>query len=564
MTLFFSVVVVLFLLAFLVGLRFFSNSESWDRDCRWARALFPAASLFFILIVAGNIGLEPQQNWNAARIAPSVALAKGFTFYASQSDGPILGTHYGPVKALLYMPATLGRTPTEVIVIAGVLNFLVMALPLLYLSLSAVRWRIGQERIIALYGFLFAAGSLYFLDSTHYMVAWVHVDAPAVGLALVSCVILIRTGGSTPSTRQMIGAALAASLSVWSKQSEIFLVPGQLLYLWLAHGRGPAIRYLGIVAGLGGLVSLVFLGLFGFQETWFNLVVIPAGQPVTSDLALIAGSSIDLILGGSLFLLIVAAGVMISRASLNSPLDLEDRRLWWRTEDWSLLLLVALCLLPISVMAPLKTGGAVNSQHSHYFLIAAASAVLIRFATTALASAGSRAARRLLFLVALVSTLLLSQGVSAVFDLPKIYDNKQEALFRLLHGDLHQVTASVTSANVYQDRAKPLLTQLQTQTENLYAPWSPLPALMAKDQLNHFEYSLYDRALAGVAVNQEHFLRYVPQHIRFVLYDTTYLEFFTVRRYLPEFSQQVVLPELPGWIVCLRPDDPILRETPSR
>ena len=122
----------------------------------------------------------------------------------------------------------------------------------------------------------------------------------------------------------------------------------------------------------------------------------------------------------------------------------------------------------------------------------------------------------------------------------------------------------MTPANVFRDRHNSLLTLLQTQSENLYAPWSPLPALMAKGQLYHFEYSLYDRALAGVAADQEHFLRYVPRHIRFVLYDTTYLEFFTIQHYLPEFNQQLTLPELPGRIVCLRPDDPILREMPSR
>ncbi len=52
----------------------------------------------------------------------------------------------------------------------------------------------------------------------------------------------------------------------------------------------------------------------------------------------------------------------------------------------------------------------------------------------------------------------------------------------------------------------------------VYFPWYPLPCLMGEGQLYHFSYGVFDRELAGRPLREEHFLKYVPPHSKYICF----------------------------------------------
>ncbi len=74
---------------------------------------------------------------------------------------------------------------------------------------------------------------------------------------------------------------------------------------------------------------------------------------------------------------------------------------------------------------------------------------------------------------------------------------------------------------------------------------------------------MFDRELAGFPVTEKHFREGIPQAPKYI--GIFYHESEFVSRYLPEFSREIDVPELPEWRILVRDNDPDAleqRETP--
>jgi hypothetical protein len=83
----------------------------------------------------------------------------------------------------------------------------------------------------------------------------------------------------------------------------------------------------------------------------------------------------------------------------------------------------------------------------------------------------------------------------------------------------------------------------------VYYPWQPLATLLAEGRLYHFDYALMDRFIGGYEPTPEHLRANLPPRMRWIAANGRVWTF----HYFPEFSQEVQLPELPGWVVRTRP-----------
>src|SRR3954468_16004070 len=91
------------------------------------------AAIGVVLFIWSAACLVPSVPWNAARIAPSFALAYGLPIYALRDSGAQLGWAYGPVFPLWYMPVTLTSNPTVALMLSALVNVLTLLLPVLLL-----------------------------------------------------------------------------------------------------------------------------------------------------------------------------------------------------------------------------------------------------------------------------------------------------------------------------------------------------------------------------------------------------------------------------------------------
>ncbi|MCP4654673.1 MAG: hypothetical protein GY856_04545 [bacterium] len=462
--------------------------------------------------------MMPHWDWNGARVAPSVALASGYDLYYGPDRGPIMSTLYGPVKALCYLPAAWASTPTAAIMIAGALNVGFILLPLLLIQLAGGRGE-TRPRIAAWAGFLFAAGALLDLRATRYMATKVHVDAPAVGLGLLSCLVLM-TAAERPGHRRLAVAAGLAVLAAWTKQVEAPLIAAQAVYLGVAYGRWTALRFLAWGLALGTLVSLVFVAGFGFDAMLFNIVTLPARHPWQGGWTWLLLSLVELAIQSSPFLLIILLALRAMRHGARGVKPRIGASL--RDFPWTLLVLVALFLAPTSVVGRTIIGGDENSYYSLYYLLAAASLILARIDWTGPSEAGRRIGARVLYLLAL-GALCLAPDLEIPRHLWQLRDNPQEQAYEFA-------------------RANP---------GKAYFPWNPLSTLMAEGELYHFDYNVYDRRLAGFKPTDAHFRAHIPPEMQYVLFHENAHD-QRVLAFLPEFGREIELAELPDWIVYTR------------
>ena len=501
--------------------------RSWPLADRRAATLLPAAFVILAWLYGGWIARMPITEWSAARVTTSVAFATGHPLYSPETSGPMQANIYGPVRALLYTPAALATTPTGALVIGGMLNVAAALLPLLVTALAG-RWRDPRRRLHGLVAFAFVTGAILLSTPTRYIVSWLHVDAPAVGLGLLACLALMprdntvplrgSRGGDTvpPGLNRLLIASCFAALATWSKQVDILLVPALALCLAIAWGARHAIRFLCWAAAVGIAWSVFFFSVHGWEETWFNVVVVPAEhkwQPGWTIWIAI----VEIVIASSFFVLPIALALRGRPGSDNGRWASFVQAL--RCERWTIPVVVAVCLAPTSIIGRTIFGGAQNSFHSVYFMAAAAMLVLV--------DQPARSGRPPLLHVATLITIvvaMLGHGNPGVAQLSQIENNPQHAAyeFALRHPD------------------------------EAYIPLHPLSTLMADGKLYHFDQAVaVDRRRAGIPPTEEHYRAHLPARMRYVLYLDNGCRKEALR-WLPECTEQVVkLEEIPGWVAYL-------------
>jgi hypothetical protein len=469
--------------------------------------------LVFSLLVYSVIRM-PGRDWNAARITPSVALKFGYTLYYPANEGPILNTLYAPITAVAYLPAALGNDPTSAILIAGVINTGSMAFAMLFLLLAlkgpeqnalnrSLRWALWVLGVAAIYSH---TGISYAIQS-------IHADAPAMGMMLVACAILMLAG-EKPSIRRLTGAAFLAACAGFSKQIEVFCLPGIFFYLGLVFGWRTAFTFAGLVAAWAGVCVVVCSAVFGgFEAMMFNIVKVPSLHAWKGPkVVILIKSFIKLMLGGGFILLPLVFFLMRSFAGCKLAWSEIGEVL--NRNRWLLLVFVGATMTVGSLLGEVKIGGMENSYHTIYYLIAALVVAIWQWVSES--NAGEQ--RAALVGTFALAALLMGSHLEPLVNLTralKIWDNPQQHAYEF--------------AKKHPGEA--------------VFPWNPLSTLYADGKLYHFEYGVFDRVFSDFHPSEEHFRKHLPANLKYIIHKAS-RECFQMTQRLPEFSQEVNIPSL--------------------
>ena len=516
--------------------------------------LLPATLMICFGVALDRAGTNLDFNWSPVRLAPAFAIRYGETVYPGLNEGPVGGHIYGPRAALVYLPATIGDSPSAALRLGGLIASTIFFLPMLvYLTMAAG----GSKR-----GFIWVGWGwvLFFLlvlrsDALSYNAFLIHAEAPALGFAVAACAVLVaRVNGAS---WQLPLAAVLAIVAVFSKQTLVPLMVALPLYLWWRDGLTVALRFCGWLVGALLVTGILFASWFGVENLWLNQIVIPSKHPWLRSLRDTMQPWIyDHDRGAQLAVLLEAAQGLLHRCvkALVIMVVLVVWKIWagrgnacgWVSriksgmrQPWGLTLWVALWLIPTSLLGRVKAGGDNNAYGpATCFACLSAACWLILAGRDWYARRGAYDCRR------------LKRFISPV----------------LVGAQLLAAWLVVTSVMNYQARGNGAMdwavSYAREHPGQVYFPWNPLLTLMAEHRAYHFAYGVYDRELAGMPVTPEHFRAGLPADVTEVLYSTQD-ERRLLGAYLTNFTDEVQLPELPGWVILRRAGEDVKSSQPA-
>lgn len=495
-----------------------SDVEPWRSP--WVVGMVSAIVLVLYLALMSTVVTSSHSDHSATRLALSVGWAYGYPLYPGPEQGPITCSMYGPVNAFVFSPSAMFSTPNDALCLAATITLFLTMGPLLLLHLF-VGSRSDNE-LSALTGFSFAAAAILVTPPTSEMAGFVHADAPSLGFGLLSCVLLASSDKDPGWTRLGL-SALFALMATWAKQVEVAVIPALGIFLWLVHGWGSLVRFIACTFVVGIVSLIVFSVAFGWEGMFFNLFSVPSRHPWIGPAPwAFAMATLELAKPAALYAFIVLAGIVVAgRSARWNPLKASG---WLCGQSWFLPLLAAILMIPTSLVGRVKWGGWLNTYHALYYLICAASLVLVQWSRP-----GVLGRRHVVFSwVLLVSTLLLV-GTAAGdlkllrwIDRPERNPQQQAYEFALKHPG------------------------------EVYFPWNSLSTLMAEGKLYNMEPGVVDRELAGYRPSDNLFRSHLPDRLRYLAYRGG-PESESMREYLPEFSRKVHVDGLAGWNVYTKP-----------
>jgi hypothetical protein len=442
----------------------------------------------------------PFQGWNDVRLAPAFALRHGINPYPLLNGGPLFTWIYGPVGLFVNLPATLASTPLAALQIACLTNMLTVLAPAVIIFFGSTELRSHGLMTPA-----FASAAAAMLVPRASLVFQV-ADNAAVAFGLLSCWCLARVVRLS-GARLALAAALCV-LAICSKQIAVFLLPAQVIFLWLASERAVAIRYVTWV-GAFGLAALTMSGAyFGFENLWLNVVAIPRRLPwgeLGPQLRNPPWALMARIVAPALGL------VVLWRKGLWPGRDRESGRFF------QIAVLASAAMLPAGVTAFFKIGGSSNSLHSWSYVFPA-----LLFAWLARERAATRSgAIRILLAV----TFVLLVRKTELLSLPRRpFTQHLEA------------AAQLTAASPHR----------------LWFPQHPVLTFYADRKLWHSEDGIITRHLAGYPLGELELYRHLPPNLEGVVYISA-INFSSALQLFPEFTHT---DKVPYWNVHTRPLHP--------
>jgi hypothetical protein len=486
-----------------------------------------AAALVLFITVCHRILETPLWGVNGARLMPSAALANGVDYYVLlPPGGPLYISLYGPMGAIVYLPATLFPSPNSAVLAGSAITAMLCFSAAAFLHLSPSKP--GQSAVDVL-AFLTAAFLMCYLEPLKYACFNIHVDGPGLAFGAVAC------GALYPGRPEKWRAALPVSafcaiLSIFCKQPFLPVPFALLAYLWAAEGRLRALRYLGWLAAAGGLAGGAALFAAGPARLYHCMIWIPAHHPWNNPSHIVSAiqalrSFIRLSMPVPVLLLACLA-YFLTGGRLGGPAPGGSMRRALAAHRAAPLLLVGVALLPFSIAGRAKAGGDVNSLSFSLFFLTCSLTVLL---ADVCRGAQNGATRRLA-----VSVLAATMLPLALSEAPLAVDIRASA--RRLPQAPQQVAFEY----------------LRRHPGQAYFPWLPLSHFYAEHQFRHYAFGIADRLLAGEPVGNADFLAYTPRDPRIVAFTndgTPRLFAHDLMNYLPEYTDQVNDPELPGWLV---------------
>lgn len=477
-------------------------------------------TLILLLAVFHRLLETTQWGYNGARLMPSFALRSGLNYYVlPASGGPLYSSLYGPLGAVVYLPATLFSSPNAAVLAASALTILLCFAAAAFVQFGGLTGRpaaIDWLAALAL-GFL-----MTYLEPLKYSCFNVHVDGPGLALGAFAGGFLFPNR-LTHRRWAMPASAFCAILAVFSKQVFIGVPLGLILYLWTTWGWRRVRGYLGWLALFGVLGGGLAAFAAGPENLYHCLIWVPAHHPWYPPSKMV--SAIQAMRG---FLRLAMPVPVILLACLFYWWTARRQAGGWealRTCRAAPLILCGLVLLPFSIAARAKSGGDVNSLSFSLFFLAAGMSVLLADAARSDISSVRQIAAASLGAIAVA--LAISEAPLAL-DLP--------ASFRRLSQAPQQVAWQY----------------LQRHPGEAYFPWFPQSHYYAEHRFRHYAFGIIDRLLAGEPFSEAQFRAYVPSEPRIIGFwsdGTPRVDGFDLMRYLPEYDNQTTDPELPGWIL---------------
>ncbi len=515
-----------FVIALLFSLLMLRDTSNRTYGKKILICIFPISFYCIFSIYAGIIATIPLYYWASYRLSAASALAKGLNIYSNPSSGPIFGWIYGPIAPCLYLPAFLFTTLTEQHIVAGIINFFLLVIPFFCLTIFQQNEK-QEKNIDGMAGFLFAFAAMLTNDTTIYFLRYFPADSAAVSFGLLSCYSLIRCRNNLKN-KNLFFAALFLNLSVFSKQNEIFILLGQIIYIWTAWKMKTVLRYIGIVAVIGIIFGSISIGKFGLYNLFFNLFIIPGNHPWAIDFSQLGKLLIPF------SILLIAVIWLCFTSCRNSFKERKGLSSFVTERPWLLLLFISILMLPMSIIGKMKIGGDVNSYHSIYYLIATVALLLVEKDKN-LTDKQTTWKNWKIVLFCIVAIILCPwQQIRYIGLWPYVANNQQEEAYAF--------------AVKHPDEA--------------YFPWHPMVNLMVDNKLYHYSYGVYDREIAGYKINKDLFLENLPSKIKYIVFvknsgtffegrpaDVTYRS--TIMNYCPEFSKRVYSDNLSHqrWII---------------
>ena len=496
--------------------------------------VMPTAALVAAACMIRHILYAPFPAWNAARLATTAALARGLPIYAGVDHGVLLSSLHTPLSSLAYLPATVAANPT-VAVILGVLLSLAFTLGPAIWVLTAGEDQVSDAKFIrtaAVVCFALICSANFALN---YTVFWIRADNPAIGLvAGAGAVLALRRNRSARGPLLLSG--LLAILAVWTKQTYTPALAALLLYVLLLDGWRILVRYCVSMLVAAISVSVVVLLFFPWREMALNTFLVPSLHP-WKEVSCLAGAVAacshvtDLanklktfsVVGWQLLdscSLLILAGLPLVFVELAAYGRRHGLRTWVERNRWFVFTLLALVLMPVSIVNEAKVGGEPSSYAPPvYFLSLSVALLLIRASVRPATDSLSRS------LLATLIVLCACTGARALPSLPRIA--------RELPSNPQQVAYECARAHPGE----------------VYFPWNPLSSLMAEGKVYHFEFAIYDRDLAGLPPSLQHFQEGIPAKLRNIAFPPNPHEWQPrlVLRYLPDCAPQAADERWRGW-----------------
>ena len=298
----------------------------------------------------------------------------------------------------------------------------------------------------------------------------------------------------------------------------------------LVHGRRHAIRLIGWMAGTGVVISATLLSFFGVEGVLFNTVTIPSRVPWQPPGRLFAGFSAgaELVANCAPLLMLLMLGGVTSYALRFDPYTSRTTPgRFLAGQPWALLAVVALSMVPVSVLGRAKVGGSLNTlSPTTYFLLAAGILSLIGL-TDRLKVRGSPESHQVsLGLVALCSLVLAAGGV-------------------------FQVRVLVRGTPLSEHRTEVAYQYLVREDSNAYFPNHPLAHLLSNGALFHLAESLYDReVLANLPLSDEQRMAHLPSNPSVVCWNPSWGVEYVRANYFVEYDNYVAPPALSPSFEC--------------
>ncbi|MBI1371750.1 MAG: DUF2029 domain-containing protein [Phycisphaera sp.] len=476
-------------------------------------------------------------SWNDIRLAPSYFVTHGVELYPAPDAGPIIGWVYGPMTAYAYTPATLAPTPTAAIVTAIVISGLLTSLSV-WLVLQTSARTLSERFVMTLAAVGFVAWAMDNPQSKYAMTN-ICADAPSLGLGVIACSLLLAARRQRHRTRRhtatWIAAAACAALATWSKQIEAPLVVALPLFVLIDEGWRRALRFGVIQLIVGVVASIAMVAPYDPRGVWFCMFELTGGSQYRTwkHPGMSPFGEASLLLGeitwvwAALLIVAVAAGWWTLRRRTRRPLRLMRRH------PAVLFVIVAVLLIPLSILGMAKVGGFYNSMHTAFYVQVAAWVAIGSLAMVR---------HRPRFAVAVKAVMLIAIGWKVAAALPEV-DTLPGAA---------QLADNPTERGAAFVRAHP---------GEVYLPYHPLATYFAEHAVYHNGYGLFDRRSYGRTDTPEYVRAYLPPHLRYIARQSAAEH--AELDLLPEFNRRIEAPELPGWEVWVRGDDPLVAAPPA-